>query len=341
VFVAYKDFDKIRLRQYDNIMVRIGSTDIATNIVLAPLSGCSDLAFRLIARECGARFCFFEMVDAHSLLYPNPRKFDILKTVDRDTPIAAQLLGADPEVMRDAAQILTDHAQVSLLDINSACPVRKVIKKHAGAALLNTPEILCRIIETLAASLPIPITVKLRSGFTKTGLEALVRLAQMCEASGASALFVHGRTRVQGYSGHVDYAPIRAIKHGVKIPIFGSGDIFTPQLAKQMLTETDCDGVLVARGAFGNPWIFRDIEQYLSTGQISSPQPVSVKKRVVTQHLAYIQQYKECSPTGKVGFMRKVALWYVKGFPHASTLRGQVSALSSYEALTQFIEQHM
>jgi tRNA-dihydrouridine synthase len=127
----------------------------------------------------------------------------------------------------------------------------------------------------------------------------------------------------------------------VTIPVFGSGDIFTPQLAKQMVTETDCDGVLVARGAFGNPWIFQEIENYLSRGLISSPQPVSIKKSIVKRHLAYVQQYKECSPTGKVGFMRKVALWYLKGFPHASNLRGQVSALSSYEALMQFIEQHM
>jgi nifR3 family TIM-barrel protein len=322
-------------------MVRIGSTDIATNIVLAPLSGCSDLAFRLIARECGAKFCFFEMVDAHSLLYPNPKKFDILKTVEQDRPIAAQLLGADPEIMREAAQILINHVRVSFLDINSACPVRKVIKKDAGAALLNTPETLCQIIKTLATSLPLPITVKLRIGFTKTDLGVLVRLAQSCEASGASALFVHGRTRSQGYSGHVNHEAIRAIKHAVTIPVFGSGDIFTPQLAKQMITETDCDGVLVARGAFGNPWIFREIENYLFKGLIPSPQPVSIKKRVVKRHLTYVQQHKECSPTGKVGFMRKVALWYLKGFPHASSLRGQVSALSSYETLMQFIEQQM
>lgn len=322
-------------------MVRIGSTDIATNIVLAPLSGCSDLAFRLIARECGAKFCFFEMVDAHSLIYPNPRKFDILKTVDQDRPIAAQLLGADPEIMREAAQILTNHVRVSFLDVNSACPVRKVIKKGAGAALLNTPETLCHIIKTLATSLPLPITVKLRIGFTKTDYAALVRLAQACEASGASALFVHGRTRARGYSGHVDYDAIRAVKHSVQIPVFGSGDVFTPQLAKKMITETDCDGLLVARGAFGNPWIFQAIENYLSSGLTPSPQPVSNKKRIVKRHLAYIQQYKECTPKGKVGFMRKVTLWYLKGFPHASTLRGQVCSLPDYEALVQFIEQHL
>lgn len=322
-------------------MIQIGSTHISTNVVLAPLSGCSDLAFRLIARECGAKLCFFEMVDAHSLISPNPKKFEILKTLEQDTPIAGQLLGAEPQIMLDAAHIMLDHVQISFLDINSACPVKKVIKKHAGAALLNTPEQLARILNTLSSSLSLPITVKLRSGYTKTDLDSLVRLAQVCQDNGASALFVHGRTRDQGYSGHVDYASIRAIKHVVTIPVFGSGDIFTPQLAKQMLTETGCNGVLVARGAFGNPWLLQQIETYLKNGTIPLSISLSVRKQVVKRHLAYIQQYKSCTPSGKVGFMRKVTMWYLKSFPQASKLRGQVSTLPSYEALQKFIDRHM
>jgi nifR3 family TIM-barrel protein len=322
-------------------MVQIGSRHIPTNILLAPLSGCSDLAFRLIARECGAKFCFFEMVDAHSLLCKNPKRFDILASVEQDRPIAAQLLGADSAVMLEAARVLLDHVRVDFLDINSACPVRKVIKKQAGAALLRTPDQLARVIDTLASALDVPITVKLRSGFTHIDLYALECLAKTCEIHGAAALFIHGRTRSQGYSGQVNYTPIRAVKHAVSIPVFGSGDVFTPQLAQQMLTNTGCDGVLVARGAFGNPWIFHSVETYLRAGQVLAAPSIEEKKRVLMQHLAYIDNYKRCSPSGKIGFMRKVTLWYLKGFPRASKIRGQVSTLPDYAALRQFIEAHM
>jgi len=322
-------------------MINIGSTHISTNIFLAPLSGCSDLAFRLIARECGAKFCFFEMVDAHSLLSPNPKKFNILKTLKQDMPIAAQLLGADPAIMLDAAQVLLERVHVSFLDINSACPVKKVVKKKAGASLLKTPKVLACLIRTLASSCSVPITVKLRLGFNKTDLPALLDLVKSCEASGASALFVHGRTRAQSYSGDVNYGAIRAIKQAVKIPVFGSGNVFTAQLAKHMFDETDCDGILVARGAFGNPWIFRDIESYIQHGTVPSEKDISLKKAALKKHLSYIAQYKDCTPRGKVGFMRKVALWYLKGFPNASKIRGQVGAIPDYEALLHFIECDM
>jgi tRNA-dihydrouridine synthase B len=324
-----------------NTMITIGSVQIAANIFLAPLSGCSDLAFRLIAREGGAKLCFFEMVDAHSMVSPNPKKFDILKTVAQDTPIAAQLLGADPVLMRDAAQILLSQAPAVFLDVNSACPVKKVVKKGAGSALLNTPQVLARIVQTLVSACPVPITVKLRLGFTRIDLPALRDLAQACEANGAAALFVHGRTRVQAYTGEIDYEAIRAVKHAVQIPVFGSGNIFTPQLARRMLAETDCDGLLVARGAFGNPWIFQEIEHYLHHGIVPVERGLEVKKSVLKKHLAYIVQYRNGTPSGKVGFMRKVALWYLKGFPDAAKLRNQVSTIPDYEMLVQFIEHNI
>ncbi len=322
-------------------MITIGSTHILTNIFLAPLSGCSDLAFRLIARECGAKFCFFEMVDAHSMLSPNPKKFNILKTLEQDTPIAAQLLGADPAIMLEAAQVLLKQVHVCFLDVNSACPVKKVIKKGAGAFLLNTPEKLSRIIQTLSSSLPVPVTVKLRIGYYSPDLAVLLKLVKTCEASGASALFVHGRTREQGYSGNTDYKAIRVIKHAVKIPVFGSGNIFTPPLAKRMFDETDCDGILVARGAFGNPWIFCDIENLIHHGSVLSERHISLKKTILKKHLSYIARYKDCTPLGKVGFMRKVTLWYLKGFPGASKIRGQVSTIPDYETLLHFIEHNV
>jgi nifR3 family TIM-barrel protein len=281
------------------------------------------------------------MVDAHSLLGPHPKKYQLLHTVEQDAPIAAQLVGEEPLLMRDAAHVLLEHVSVEFLDINSACPVKKVIKKGAGAALLQNPETLVRTISTLTSSLSIPITVKLRIGYHTVDIPALIDLVKACEASGASALFVHGRTRDQGYSGDINYEAIRAVKYAVNIPVFGSGNIFTPQSAKYMLDETDCDGILVARGAFGNPWIFRNIEEFLQTGTLPPESTLVQRKIVVKRHLSYIKQYKSSSPSGKLGFMRKVALWYMRGFPHASKIRGQINTIGDYDALVHFIDEQM
>jgi len=323
-------------------MITIGTLPIDTNTFLAPLSGCSDLAFRLIARECGAQFCFFEMVDAHSLLGPHQRKFHILRTTGQDRPIGAQLVGESPALMREAAHILLDHVPaVSLLDINSACPVKKVVKKQAGAGLLNAPQTLFEIVRVLADSVSIPVTVKLRTGYSRFDLPYLLNIAKGCEDHGAAALFVHGRTRDQGYSGDVNYEAIRAVKHAVNIPVIGSGNVFSPLSAQTMLDETDCDGLLVARGAFGNPWIFRHIEEFFKTGTLLPATTIPTRKQTLQRHLAYIKELKQNSPAGKIGFMRKVTLWYLKGFPHAANVRAQVNTVQSYDTLLRFIDEHL
>lgn len=322
-------------------MIQLGSAHMTTNIFLAPLSGCSDLAFRLIARECGAKFCFFEMVDAHALVRPHPKRFDILRSSEQDRPIAGQLVGEKPELLRDAAQILVEHVPITFLDVNSACPVKKVVKKGAGAALLQEPQKLAQILSLLASNLSIPITVKLRIGYHQVNMSALLDLVKLCEASGVSAIFLHGRTRDQLYSGDVNYEAIRAVKAAVSIPVFGSGNILTPELAKQMFEATGCDGILVARGAFGNPWIFREIEHYLQHGTLAPEISLEERKAVLKRQLAYLREFRMCSLAGKIGFMRKVTLWYLKGFPNASRLRGLINTIPDYETLIRFIDEHM
>jgi len=318
--------------------IRIGKEEFNTNIFLAPLSGCSDLAFRLIAREHGAKFCFFEMLDSTSLGRGTKKTLDILKTVKGDSPIAAQLLGADPAQMLRAAKVLLEHAKVSFLDINSACPARKVIKKLSGAYLLKEPTALYGAIETLSSSLSIPITVKMRLGYDNKDLDKLAALAMRCERHGASALFVHGRTRLEGYKGNVDYRAIKVIKDSVGIPVFGSGDILTAGLAKKMFDSTGCDGICVARGALGNPWIFREIEDYLGDGALPSRRPFLSKKAALKRHLSLIDRHKEISPSGKIGFMRKVALWYLKSFPKAKVIRGRIGRANSHRELLEAID---
>ena len=316
-------------------MIKIGSVEIPSNVILAPMAGCTDLSFRLIAREHGAKFCFFEMVDCNSITYGQKRRVrSILRTNKDDLPIAAQLLGRDPDRMLEGAKEMIAMARISFLDINAACPAKKVIKKRAGAYLLKDEAELCKIVRRLSAGLNIPVTVKIRTGFDKQDLKTLAGLARKCEGNGAQAIFIHGRTRIQGYAGEIDYASIRAVKESVQIPVIGSGNIFSPDLARTMTGETGCDGILVARGALGNPWIFNAIEK------VAVPAGLAFKSRkeVLVRHLGYIERFNESSPSGKLGYMRKVTLWYTKGFRLAKRIRDKVSLVNSYDKMLELIE---
>ncbi len=308
-------------------------------IYLAPMSGVTDLSFRLVSRSLGAAHCFFEMLDARALLYDHPKNRRLLKTLKKDSPLAAQLLGHDPSVMLEAAQKLPNFADISFLDINSACPAKKVLKKSAGAALLKNPRQLGKIVKKLASGLRIPITVKLRSGFYKRDADESVRIAEICQDNGASILFIHGRTVSQGYSGDIDYESIKKVKTALRIPVFGSGNIFNPSMAKKMLDETGCDGILVARGALGNPWIFGNIERYLKNGVAPEDPELSVKKKTLKTHLAYIEKYKDIADSSKAGFMGKVAMWYLKGIPEAARIRDRISRVGSYRDLIRLIDR--
>jgi len=319
-------------------MTAIGSYTLPASTMLAPLSGCADLSFRLLVRSFGAPFCFFEMIDANALLHNHPRTLRLLQLHKHDYPIAAQLLGSHPQQMRDAAYKLLDFVSVPFIDINSACPVKKVLKKKAGAYLLKTPAMLEKIITTLTASLSVPITVKIRIGLSDTNQKEIVSLAQRAEGAGAAALFVHGRTQKQAYCGPVDYHTIAQIKKHVSIPVWGSGNILSPHDAKHMFDSTECDGVLVARGVFGNPWIFSDIEQYCTHGILHRPRTHATKIKTLKKHLAYVEQFNVFRPAGKLGFMRKIAQWYLTDFYNARHMRDFINTVSSYEELLSVID---
>lgn len=300
------------------------------------MSGVTDLGFRLISRSFGASHCSFEMLDSRSMIFNLPRSLPFLKTVKKDSPISAQLLGSDPSEMLAAAEKVLELVSISFLDINSACPAKKVLKKGAGAALLEDTARLGRIVKRLSSRLPVPVTVKLRAGFEKVELKECVRTAQICRDNGASNIFMHGRTVSQGYYGDVDYKSIRAVKESVDIPVFGSGNIFSPVMAKKMLDETGCDGILVARGALGNPWIFKDIENYLTSGKTANERGLPEKKKALKAHLACLEKYKkDISQGNKIGLMGKVAMWYLKGLPDAARIREKISKVRSYEELTR------
>ncbi|MEA3328123.1 MAG: tRNA dihydrouridine synthase DusB [Candidatus Omnitrophota bacterium] len=308
-------------------------------IYLAPMSGVTDLAFRLISRKLGASHCFFEMLDAKSMLYNSSKSKRLLKTLKKDAPLAAQLVGADPSVMLDAAEQLLNFVDISFLDINSACPAKKITHKGAGAALLKNTVMLGKIIKKLSSKLQIPVTVKLRTGFNKKDVTEAVRIAKICQANGASIVFMHGRTKSQGYSGDIDYESIKAVKTALKIPVFGSGNILNPLMAKKMFEETGCDGILVARGALGNPWIFKNIENHLKNGRPAKTPSLPKKKKILKKHLAYIKKYKDLPDINKIGFMRKVTMWYLKGIFNAASVRGQICRAGSYKELINLINR--
>lgn len=307
-------------------------------IMLAPLSGCSDLPFRLIAREHGARFCFYEMVDSNSLIHDRRQTYGILKKDSNDSPVAGQLLGSDPSVMLDAAQKMLQLVDISFLDINCACPVKKVIKKKAGAHLLRDTPRLYRILKKLIPSLPLPVTIKIRIGYDVKDLTHITNMVKECEGLGVAVIFVHGRLMKQGYAGEVDYDSIREIKNSVRVPVYGSGNILSAELAREMFDKTDCDGILVARGSLGNPWIFKEIEEYLKNGKAPKETAVEEKKRILIKHLSYIDKYKGISPSGKVGYMKKVAIWYLKSLPHAARLRSKITGAKSYPSLIEVVK---
>lgn len=310
-----------------------------TKILLAPLSGVSDFSFRLISREFGAGFCFFEMLDANAILKNHRGTMRILKTDESDLPIGAQIVGGDSKAVSEAAsKLFSIVPNVSLIDLNCGCPVKKVIKKGAGSALLKDHSRLSAILKGLKGSVTVPITVKLRVGYDKRDTKEAVKTAKVCENNGASIIFVHGRTREDGYSGEVDYEAIREIKNNVKIPVYGSGNIFNPTMAAKMFNETNCDGILVARGALGNPWIFKDIENYLATKK-ENPEPnIKTKKAVLKKHLSYIRKYKDLSPSHQVAYMRKIAIWYMRGLANASQVRKNICEVREYNKLIKVID---
>lgn len=318
-------------------MIKIKDIKIDANVFLAPLSGCTDLPFRLIARENGARLCFFEMLDSNSITHNRRQSFSIIKSEDRDLPIAGQLLGSDPSIMLDAAKKVLERANLSFLDINCACPVKKVIKKKAGAYLLRDNERMYAILKKLVPAVSLPITIKIRIGYDKKDARRILNMVKHCQDLGAAAIFVHGRLATQGYSGDVDYDFIKKIKEAVNIPVFGSGNIFSPELAKKMFDETGCDGIMVARGALGNPWIFNHIEEYLTSGRLPAKPIKEEKKHTLKKHLFYVEKYRDMSRSGKLGFMKKVSIWYLKGIEDASRLREKITSAESYEGLLAII----
>ena len=315
--------------------MKIGKVILDNNIILAPMAGVTDLPFRLLCKEQGAGLICTEMVSAKAISFHNKNTVALLETAPQERPVSLQLFGSDPDIISEMAAYIEERP-FDILDINMGCPVPKVAGNGEGSALMKNPKLVEEIITKTARAIKKPVTVKIRKGFTADSVNA-VEIAKIAEASGASAVAVHGRTREQYYSGKADWDIIRQVKEAVKIPVIGNGDVDSPQKAKQMLDATGCDGVMVGRAVRGNPWLFRQIDTYLKTGELIEKPDQAEVRAMMLRHARMQIEYKG----DYVGMreMRKHISWYTAGYPNSAKLRGAINAVETYEELETLLNE--
>ena len=309
--------------------LQIGNVTLENNLILAPMAGVSDLPFRLLCREQGAGLVCMEMVSAKAILYKNRNTEELLAIDPGEHPVSLQLFGSDPDIISEIAKQIEERP-FDILDLNMGCPVPKVVNNGDGSALMKNPRLAGEIIEKTARAIKKPLTVKIRKGFDDAHVNA-VELAHIAQESGAAAVAVHGRTREQYYAGHADWDIIRQVKEAVSIPVIGNGDIWTPEDVAAMAEQTGCDGYMIARGAEGNPWIFRQILHYFDTGEHLARPDFSEVTEMLLRH-AKMQIDCKGDYTG-IREIRKHAAWYTAGYRNSSKLRGRINEVENYEQL--------
>jgi nifR3 family TIM-barrel protein len=315
--------------------LQIGSVTLPNNLILAPMAGVTDLPFRLLCKEQGAGLLCMEMVSAKAILYRNRNTEALLSIDPRENPVSLQLFGSDPDIISEIAHQIEERP-FDILDINMGCPVPKIVNNGEGSALMKNPDLAGEIIEKTAKAINKPVTVKIRKGFDDNHINA-VEMAKIAEEAGAAAVAVHGRTREQYYSGKADWDIIRKVKEAVSIPVIGNGDLLTADDVIAMQEQTGCDGFMIARGAQGNPWIFKQILNYFETGERLLKPPFEEVRQMILRHARMMLEYK--GEYIGIREIRKHAAWYTAGYPNSSQLRAAINAVESYEDLQKTLTE--
>lgn len=314
--------------------MRIGNFETENNVFLAPMAGVSDSSFRRICRRFGAGLVYTEMISAKALSYRDKKTEKMLGIHEEEKPFAVQIFGSEPDIMANIANEAVNTG-ACILDINMGCPAPKIVNNGEGSALMRDVDKIYRIVSAVSSACCVPVTVKIRKGFDELHINA-VEASLAAEAGGASAVTVHGRTREQYYSGKADYDIIRRVKESVKIPVIGNGDIFCAYDAVKMFEYTGCDAVMVARGAQGNPFIFRQINEYVKTGKVSYVPTLEDKISIMLCQLDMMEADK--GEYIAVREARKHAAWYLKGEKNSARTRERINTVDSAEELKNILK---
>ncbi|WP_018249537.1 tRNA dihydrouridine synthase DusB [Orenia marismortui] len=300
----------------------IGDLELDNPVILAPMAGVTDLPYRKIVKKMGCGLVCTEMVSANGLIHNNRRTEEMLEIDTEERPVSLQIFGNDPEVMAKAAKIVESVSQPEIIDLNVGCPTPKIVKNGYGSALMKEPRLLAQIVKSMVEAVNTPVTIKIRTGWDQDNINA-VEIAKIAENNGAQAIAVHGRTRSQFYSGKADWSIIADVKRSVSIPVIGNGDIFSPEDAIKMIDETGCDGIMIGRGAQGNPWIFKRTAHYLKTGELLPLPKSSEKIDIAIEHLDNLVDYK--GEYVAVREMRKHTSWYIKGLRNCTVIKDMLN----------------
>ena len=317
--------------------LKIGNVELKNRYILAPMAGVTDLPFRLLCKEQGAGLLCMEMISAKALQYKNRNTKALLQIDPREYPVSLQLFGADPDIISEQAKAI-EELPFQILDINMGCPVPKVVKNGEGSALMKNPRLVYDVVYKTVRAISKPVTVKIRKGFDEEHVNA-VEIAKIIEEAGGAAVAVHGRTREQYYSGKADWDIIRQVKEAVSIPVIGNGDVTGSLAAEQLLEETGCDGVMIGRGCQGNPWIFRELNEYEETVKVPHRPSKKEIKEMMLRH-AQLQIELKGDYLG-IREMRKHVAWYTKGMEGSAKLRDEINRVESYEELEKLLNERI
>lgn len=318
--------------------LKIGNIEIKNRIVLAPMAGVCNSAFRRIIKEMGAGLIYAEMVSDKAIYYNNKKTIDMLVMTDYERPIAQQIFGSDVNSFVIAAKYVEENMKPDIIDINMGCPVPKVaVKSQAGAALLKHPDKIYEIVSAVVKTVKVPVTVKIRSGWDSKSINA-VEVAKICEKAGASAITVHPRTRSQGYSGKADWSIIKEVKQAVKIPVIGNGDIKNIYDAKRMLDETGCDAIMIGRATLGNPWLIKEIDCYLKDGTIIDKPSAIERIDMCIKHFNYLLEIK--SEKQACLEIRNHIAWYLKGSKNSNEIKNKIYQTLSRNDIIMILDEY-